>query len=327
LVEQANPAPNPDDGGLLTLIDVGGAIAGAVIAVGVAAYGWFGAPSDWDLAHRVASPTLLGFALFLGIFWFRVGSEEGRMLDKIGAGVLPPTPWYATPLIALAGALFGVLFVASLVPPAYCLVLLLIKGLESWNAYVAGRRIDDGIERAFASVTLPEAQTRHISVSRWHEEASVIDRYYFGHPWYQLAVTMTVALGLVATIGAYLSASTDPGLRDFGTVESAVGAVAVILANELAVARWRRVRKREFAKLEVDGPEVVRRHQHYPLGAQLPAIVPPATLLAHAATNEPSDESQDAPSATSPVGVFGKGAASDLGDGSGNASSQTDREE
>ena len=270
--ERGVPPPswaNPDGVRIRHLILGGGAAAFGIVlvALGVAIGALTSMPKD-PLA-MFDSVLLLLIGLFLSFYWTWIGGWEGDLLNKVGNGVLPETPWFALILIALAGGLFFCLLVASLWPPAFGFFLLLLKGDETLNIHVAAPRIEKGIDDALRLKVIPAEQDQPlISLAGWQDQAAILDRFFFGHPWYHLATAYTVVIGIATVISTYLATSTDANVRNAGFSIVTAVAVACIVGNEVVATMWRRQRQAEMVlnawkgrqNLPFDPPS----HNHYP---------------------------------------------------------------
>ena len=266
------PGPNPAKQGIGGLIQAGGVVIGILVgSLGYAVLtGSFGGSFFPGQMASITSSVLLGMGIALGINWFGVGSTEGGMLDNASAGIPSNRPWYALPAIVIAGALFALLLVSSRVPPLFGAVLLAIKGAETVYIYLAAKRIEAGVDDAFQRTSLPHAQEMRAnnSLAGWQGEAAILDRFFFGHPWYQLEVTYAVVVGVTSIIGTWLSLGTDASARDWGLAIATLGSVAAIVGNEVVAGIWRRQRDAEFAgNSETPGSGHKAgpgRHEHYP---------------------------------------------------------------
>ena len=102
--------------------------------------------------------TLLVTAAVLGFMWYKAPSDEIRLFGRIGRGVMPAIPGYTLPLILVTAAAFLLLMFSSIWPALFGVVLLVIVLVNSWNALLAKRIIQDRLELIWGAASLPVEQ-------------------------------------------------------------------------------------------------------------------------------------------------------------------------
>jgi hypothetical protein len=233
----------------LVFFTIGGAIAVAVVIEQSIA------PDAWSLGETAA---LFVAAALLELFWLRVVTEERDLLLELGEGLMEgwrprggamflPSHGHAWRLVLLSGAAFLLLMILAIWPAAFGAMLLVIRLLETWNASLSKRHVNECLQLVWGATELPPPQQeRGIDLKEWKRQACVIDDYYFRRPWYEVAVTGVVVLAFATVVAVYGARDTDVAVRHFLGVVATVLMLTVLAANELVAWTWRAWRDKEL---------------------------------------------------------------------------------
>ncbi len=194
-------------------------------------------PDEWELAQ---TSVLIAAALVLELLWLKVPMDERLLLLDLGEELFPRTPDYAWLLVMVSNGAFLVLTILAIWPAAFALMLLVIKVVESWNAHLFKRYLDDRLQRVWDATVLPHSQRdRGIDLREWKRQARVLYEYHFDRPWYGLAVSETVLVAFAAAIATYGARDSSVDVRHvLGAIATGLLLVALI-SNEMVGAVWR----------------------------------------------------------------------------------------
>jgi hypothetical protein len=179
-------------------------------------------------------------AASLMVNWVRVAKRERSILKQYGEKYIPPVPNSSAGLVVLSTIAFVAFIPSAASPASFGIVYLVIKTLESWNAWVAERGIREGIDKLLADPAEPE---------RGKSQARVIDHYFFANPWRQLGDTGMLITATATILAVGVLAYRDPGLHDAGLAMATLTFPVAIIGHEVIANRWRRRRDRDLKRL------------------------------------------------------------------------------
>lgn len=195
--------------------------------------------ANWSVDFPVHQLTfaLLVMSVVLAFLWYFTTNQEMRQLRNVGEDFIPDVPRYIVILIVVATITLVLLFVTSAWPLAFGLALLALKTMEAWNSWLAKLRIGPGIKRLVDTDGVPGFKKKR---------AHALRKYYFDHPWDQLAASEMAIIALAIGLAAFALADPNLDERRVGTSVAAALLIVAVVINEAVAYWWRRIRDQEM---------------------------------------------------------------------------------